>query len=337
MNQFLLDFSELIKHYRHNLGLTQQETAHQAGISLRSYQRIESGETEPTISQAHRLCSILGFNAMEIFRFENEVGDEQRVLRQSVKFLEQVNEVSRVGGWEIDLATNKITWTEMCRKIIEVPPDYVPEFDAATNFWKEGISRDTVLNAVYKCIADGTPYDLELAVITTTGKELTVITRGRAEMLDGKVIKVFGTIQDVTSLREIEKALKAVQEENQFLNENSMGGTWKMDIKQNQITWSKSLLKIFEVEDKGSFTFEEFISLIHPEDRERLRQIYMQSLVSRHPYEFMHRALMPNGRLKIILVHGYNFYDSNGEAYLARGHAIDVTRFHEKGFFSPET
>jgi len=211
MHQFLLNFSLLLKHYRTKKGLTQIDVAALTGTSLRTYQRIESGENEASLSQVYRLCTILEFNFLEIFSFENQVTEEQRVLRQSVKFLEQVNEVSRVGGWELDPISKELTWTEMTKKIVEVPADYVPQFVVVTNFWKEGPSRELALKTIAQCIEDGTPYDIELEIVTATGKNIIVISRGRAEIVDGKVIKVFGTVQDVTAIRDGSTCFKRIK------------------------------------------------------------------------------------------------------------------------------
>jgi PAS domain S-box-containing protein len=327
-----MDFSLLLKHYRAKKGLTQQEVASLAGLSLRTYQRIESGENEASLSQVYRLCHLLEFNFMEIFRFEsNVITEEQRVLRQSIKFLEQVNEVSRVGGWEMDPGSRKITWTDMTRKIMEVPSDYMPEFEVVTNFWKEGLSRETIVKALEKCLKDGTPNDLELEMVTATGKAITVISRMRAETCEGKVHKVFGTVQDVTAIREAERILKETQEEISFLTEDAKIGIWKMEIKQNKISWSKSLYKIFEIKDTEDLTYQNYLSLVHPDDRERMNQVYLESLATRQPYEIIHRIVMPDGRIKVLLGNGQTYYDANGEPYLSRGYATDITKISFKG------
>ncbi len=334
MHRFLFDFSVLLKHYRTKKGLTQIEVAALTGISLRTYQRIESGENEASLSQVYRLCTILEFNFLEIFRFENQGTEEQRILRQAIKFLEQVNEVSKVGGWELDPISMKLTWTEMTKKIVEVPADYVPQFDVVINFWKEGHSRELALKTIAQCIEDGTPYDVELEMVTASGRDIIVISRGRAEVVDGKVVKVFGTVQDVTAIRETELALKESRDEISSITENAKIGIWKMDIKKNKITWSSSLLKIFETELTDSFSYEDFLNLIHPEDRQRVHQVYRHSLETKEPYEIVHRLMMPDGRIKVILGNGHSFFDANGNPYLSRGYATDITHLYNQELFN---
>ena len=120
---FLQNFSALLKNYRINLGLTQQELAQKLKTSIRSYQRIESGESEPSLSQLYRLSRELNFDFKEIFKFQESISAEQKFLIRNLRLLRETNRISRVGGWEIDLATNKITMTEMAKEILEVQSD----------------------------------------------------------------------------------------------------------------------------------------------------------------------------------------------------------------------
>jgi len=83
-------------------------------------------------------------------------------------------------------------------------------------------------------------------------------------------------------------ALKESRDEISSITENVKIGIWKMEIKKNKITWPSSLLKIFETELTDSFTYEDFLNLIHPEDRQRVNQVYRQSLESKQPYEIVH-------------------------------------------------
>lgn len=71
---FLNDFSALMRLKRDKLNISQFELACQLGISLRTYQRIECGESEPSLSQVYKLANILKFDVSEIFHSE-EVTD----------------------------------------------------------------------------------------------------------------------------------------------------------------------------------------------------------------------------------------------------------------------
>lgn len=56
---YMSHLSQMIRDARENSGVTQMELADELSISLRTYQRIEKGETEPTLSQIYAISKTL--------------------------------------------------------------------------------------------------------------------------------------------------------------------------------------------------------------------------------------------------------------------------------------
>ncbi len=73
--------------------------------------------------------------------------------------------------------------------------------------------RPIIETALKSSIDLGTPYDLELPVITSNGRSIWVRTQGfaerkeRKERKDGKVVKIYGALKDITKKQDIELAL----------------------------------------------------------------------------------------------------------------------------------
>lgn len=130
-------------------------------------------------------------------------------LRKTKEVLEQTNKVARVGGWELDLHTQTITWTAVTKEIHGVAPDFEPVLEEGINFYKEGFSRETISAAVNQAITDGTPWDLELQIITAQGKELWVRAIGAAEFENERCKRIFGTFQDIDQTKRTELEVKA--------------------------------------------------------------------------------------------------------------------------------
>lgn len=78
----------------------------------------------------------------------------------------------------MDVLTNELTWTSITKEIHEVPDDYRPKLDAAIKFYKEGWSKELIEKCVAEAAANGTPYDVELILLTAKGKERWVRTMG---------------------------------------------------------------------------------------------------------------------------------------------------------------
>lgn len=121
----------------------------------------------------------------------------EKDLERTKESLEQTSRVAHVGGWEMDIAKEKITWTSVTREIHGMEDDYQPVLETALNFYKEGESRDKITAAVNEAITLGKPWDLELQIVPKNGKEIWVRTLGDAEFQHGTCKRLFGTFQDI--------------------------------------------------------------------------------------------------------------------------------------------
>lgn len=120
----------------------------------------------------------------------------ERDLIYTQKILEQTNTVASVGGWEMNLKTNKIFWSESTKKIHRVPPNYVPDFDSAINFYEEK-SKPKIQQLFTQAVQKGVPYDDELRLKRYDGTLIWVRVKGVPEFEDGVCVRVFGIIQDI--------------------------------------------------------------------------------------------------------------------------------------------
>ncbi|HQR94713.1 MAG TPA: PAS domain S-box protein, partial [Sediminibacterium sp.] len=113
------------------------------------------------------------------------------------QLLNKANELALIGGWEIDMVNNKAFWSNITLKICEIDPLEKPDMNSWLEFFKEGSDRDIIKQKVKDAIQLRMPWDEELHIITTSGKEKWVRSIGDAEFLDDKCIRVFGSIQDI--------------------------------------------------------------------------------------------------------------------------------------------
>ena len=129
-----------------------------------------------------------------------------RALRASQAFLHRTSEVAGIGGWELDLKTKELTWSEQVRRILEVPEDYAPgRDDAMTSYAPEG--RVRLEQAMADCIERGVSWDLELPRSTATGRAIWVRTVGSLELEAGQPRRVVGALQDITERKQLEQRL----------------------------------------------------------------------------------------------------------------------------------
>jgi len=142
--------------------------------------------------------------------FARNLSSEKLIKKNSM--LAQVEEVAKIGSWELDLITNHLYWSKQTKVIHEVPEDFKPDLENAIQFYKQGESRQAIEKVVKEAIEQGKDWNIEIELITAKGNPIWVSTVGKAEFKEGACVRIIGTFQDVTKsvlLREELKKQKA--------------------------------------------------------------------------------------------------------------------------------
>ncbi len=143
----------------------------------------------------------------------------ERALATTTDLLERTGQMAKVGGWELDLQTMQLFWSQETCRIHEIEPPVAPALDQAINFYAPE-ARPIIAEAVQAGIEQGTPWDLELPLITASGRPTWVRAQGSAVMANGKAIRLVGVIQDITARRQAQierEALDRNMQETQKL------------------------------------------------------------------------------------------------------------------------
>jgi diguanylate cyclase (GGDEF)-like protein/PAS domain S-box-containing protein len=107
-------------------------------------------------------------------------------------------------------------------------------------------------------------------------------------------------------------------------------GYWQLDLQRNVLEWSDEIYRIFEIDPaKFGASYEAFLDLIHPEDRELVADSYERSVAERGEYAIEHRLLFPDGRIKWVSEHGYTDYDAAGTPLVSIGTVQDISERKE--------
>lgn len=78
-------------------------------------------------------------------------------------------------------------------------------------------------------------------------------------------------------------------------------GNWELNLTTNTLAWSDEIYRIFEIDrEKFGATYDAFLDLIHPDDRETVNYAYSSSLKTRTPYTIDHRLRFPDRRIKYV-------------------------------------
>lgn len=128
----------------------------------------------------------------------SRIKQQEAELRRAQSLLERSSELAGVGGWELDLHTQSLFWSEQTCRIHGVPPGYTPELQEALDFYPPE-SRSRVETAVRDGTASGNGWDLELPFVCRDGTRLMVHALGRVEHESGVPVRLVGAFQDITA------------------------------------------------------------------------------------------------------------------------------------------
>ncbi len=122
---------------------------------------------------------------------------------------------------------------------------------------------------------------------------------------------------------------EALQQSKQRLaNAQQMAhiGNWELDLVTDQLVWSDEIYRIFEIDPhKFSASYEHFLEIIHPDDRERVNVAYTESVKNKMPYSIEHRIKVSDGTIKHVQERGRTFYDAEGNPVRSVGTVQDIT------------
>lgn len=143
-----------------------------------------------------------------IYAVASDVTDRKR--RELL--LRETESVAHIGGWELDLATNELYWTDETYRLHETTPEeYTPQVESAVRFYVDE-SREQISAALARLVADGTPFDLQLELITARGNRIQCRAKGQAEFEHGEVARVYGVFQDISAEAKVARALVESEE-----------------------------------------------------------------------------------------------------------------------------
>lgn len=173
-----------------------------------------------------------------------------------------------------------------------------------------------------KGVSSGKQFELSLP----HGKFWFELSVSRKSMGQGGEPRFIVLSRDITERKRMEDALVASRKMLTEAQRLAQVGSWELDMESNTLSWSDELFRIFEIDPQQfGATYEAFLNVIHPDDREAVNRAYAESLETHAYYDIEHRLLMPDGRIKFVYERCETHYSPEGKPQRSLGIARDIT------------
>ncbi|MDH5366018.1 MAG: PAS domain-containing protein [Cyclobacteriaceae bacterium] len=281
--------------------------------------------------------------------------EEEQIDIEHELILDSQN-LAKIGTWKWDVINDVVIWSDKLYDIFEVTKDK-PSLSLDDFIQKMYPDNDVekVKKNIYKILNIKKPFNFREKIITPNRNIKYINTYGNVKLDRNNKVKIlYGTSMDITELvskeikiksseeklersySELKKAydeINTLNKEYKLQNENlnkaqEIGniGHWELNIVSGKLIWSRQIYKIFKLSpDEFEPTYDNFLNVIHPDDRDMVNNAYTTSLETKKPYKIEHRLKFSDGTIGYVSEKCETTYNKNGDPILSVGTVLDVT------------
>ena len=175
---------------------------------------------------------------------------------------------------------------------------------------------------------DGGIHSIEKSAIkdgATVYREITA-----SPLLDesGQIIAGIELVRDITERKRAEHAMQESEWQMKEVQRIANLGSWQLDYETGKLVWSDETYRIlgFHPQEVPA-SYETFLEIIHPEDREKVQSRYRESVRSGSDgYEYEHRIVRrPDGEIRHIHQKCEHIKNHRGKVIRSYGMIHDIT------------
>jgi len=240
------------------------------------------------------------------------------------ELVEQVTNQAKIGSWEVELGENKATISDIMYDILEIErKDYTVDLESWINFYREDF-RSLAQSKIADCFEKGISVDYEAVIITPNKNEKWVRIIGSVEKIKGKANRIYGSFQDITTLKDTENRLSSI-------TGNLPGVVYQYVISPDGSDCVRYVSA--GCEELWGFTAEEVredINVIWDQIKaggefEEVQQTILKSIETKTKWVSRIKYVMPTGELRTHLGYGAPIFMADG-SIIYNSIILDITQ-----------
>ena len=244
-------------------------------------------------------------------------------LREREALLRIAGRTAQLGGWAVQVTDQQITWSDEVCHMLDLPAGTVPPLEHALSFYRatSGLRVRTALEA---CLREGTPFDLELEMVTAKGRAIWVRCTGEPLRNSvGAITQARGAFQDITERKRAAAALESTLEEFQTLAEAVPQIVWITRPDGWVLFFNQHWTDYTGIPLSGS-SGDAWMAPVHPDDRQQTLEAWQRATREVSNYSIEYRLRRADGAYRWWLARGVPLRDTAGNVLKWFGTCTDV-------------
>ena len=250
-------------------------------------------------------------------------------LREAQLRLVDAQRLCRIGHWEFDLTSQKITWSDELYELFGLMPG---SFDGSHETFLQMIhpaDRADYEQRRQHATLCGAELDIEYRVVTPDGAVRWLHQLGRSHLNDeGLTAYRAGVVQEITTRKESELALAATADLLRRTGEMAVVGGWELILDGMQLICSDQMLRIHDLEPGSRLTMEDARDAYVPGARRVFVAAAEAAIASSTPWDLELSLITARGRTIWVRSQGLAVM-KDGAVYSLTGAVQDITLQHE--------
>jgi PAS domain S-box-containing protein len=149
---------------------------------------------------------------------------------------------------------------------------------------------------------------------------------GVAVLIMVETALILGLVTNLLRRRKAERSLIESEESVRLAVDSAGAGLWSLDTGTGRFWATPKTRELLGIALDEDMNFEKFLTLVHPEDRERVGRAVQQNLQSEQENRIEYRIVLPNGNARWIVSLGRTQQQRARESMRLMGVSIDITQ-----------
>ncbi len=246
---------------------------------------------------------------------------------ERAKRLAQAERIANVGSWEVDLAANRMFYSDEAMRIHGLSAGSFDGTLSGAIALAHPEDRLRVTAAINATLYEGKPFDIEYRIVRPDGSMRYVHAQDEVVRdASGTPVRAFGITQDVTARIRTEDTLRQTVVELKEAQRLAHVGSWRLDSSTNEVVWTEEIYNMLRLDPNlPPPPYDQHRRLFAAESWDRLAASLQRTQDAGVPYELELEMLRADGGKGWMLARGEAVKDLAGRIVGVRGTAQDIT------------